>query len=93
MFGPLISKPGSSKRNKTGAWRVEERPKFLQKDCIACNMCVLVCPEYCITGEGKNTYIANYDFCKGCASCAVICPKKDIVMINEAEAAKQACKI
>ena len=83
MFGPIVSKPGSSKNNKTGAWRIEERPKFLQKDCIACNMCVAVCPEGCISGEGKNTYLADLDFCKGCASCAIVCPKKDIEMVKE----------
>jgi 2-oxoacid:acceptor oxidoreductase delta subunit (pyruvate/2-ketoisovalerate family) len=83
MFGPLTVKPGTSKNNKTGSWRVESKPKFLQKECIACNMCVLVCPEGCITGEGKNTYNCDYLYCKGCGNCAKICPKKDIVMIKE----------
>ncbi len=85
MFGPLTSKPGTSLNNKTGSWRIENKPKFLQKDCIACKMCLLVCPEGCITGEQKNTYICDYAYCKGCSSCAVICPKKDIVMIKEEE--------
>lgn len=83
MFGPLISKALTSKANKTGAWRVNTRPKFLQKDCIACKMCLLICPEACITGEGKNTFICDYDFCKGCGNCAEICPKKDIEMVKE----------
>jgi len=83
MFGPLISKPGSSRSNKTGSWRIETKPKFLQKNCIACNLCVLVCPEACIHGEGKNTYACDYNFCKGCGDCAQICPKGDIVMIKE----------
>ena len=83
MFGPLISKASTSKANKTGSWRVDLKPKFLQKNCIACKMCVLICPEACITGEGKNTYICDYDYCKGCGSCAVICPKKDIEMVKE----------
>jgi pyruvate ferredoxin oxidoreductase delta subunit len=83
MFGPLISKPGSSRNNKTGSWRTESKPKFLQKNCIACNMCVLICPENCITGEGKNTYRCDLNFCKGCGNCAFICPKQDIEMIKE----------
>ncbi|MBI4982541.1 MAG: pyruvate synthase [Candidatus Omnitrophica bacterium] len=83
MFGPLTSKPGTSKRNKTGSWRIESKPKFLQKNCIACKMCILVCPEACITGEQKNTYICDYSYCKGCSNCAVICPKQDIEMIPE----------
>lgn len=83
MFGPLICKPGSSKSNKTGPWRTEARPKFLKKNCIACNMCVLVCPESCIRGQGKNTYEVDLNYCKGCANCAAICPKQDIVMVKE----------
>lgn len=84
MFGPIKTKPGSSKANKTGAWRVEVRPKFLQKDCIACKICVNICPEGCITGKEKNTFICDYNYCKGCGNCAVVCPKKDIEMIKEA---------
>ncbi|MDO8662197.1 MAG: 4Fe-4S binding protein [Candidatus Omnitrophota bacterium] len=83
MFGPLICKPGSSKSNKTGPWRTELRPKFLKKNCIACNMCVVVCPESCVSGQGKNTYDFNPAYCKGCGTCAAICPKKDIEMVKE----------
>ena len=83
MFGPLIAKAGTSKNNKTGSWRTESRPKFLQKNCIGCKMCLVVCPEGCITGAEKNTYNCDYAFCKGCGNCAMICPKQDIVMIKE----------
>ncbi len=83
MYGPLTSKPGTSKNNKTGSWRTETKPKFLQKNCIACKLCVVNCPEGCITGGDKNTYICDYSYCKGCGLCAVICPKKDIVMEKE----------
>ena len=85
MFGPLICKPGSSKANKTGSWRTESKPKFLHKNCIACNQCAVICPENCIKGEGKNTYTCEYDFCKGCGDCAAVCPKQDIVMVKEDE--------
>ena len=83
MFGPLIAKPGSSRKNKTGSWRTEFRPKFLQKDCIGCKLCVLTCPEGCIEGTGKNAFSCDYDFCKGCGICAKICPKQDIEMVAE----------
>jgi len=46
-------------------------------------MCVLICPESCIKGEGKNTYDFNPDYCKGCGNCAAICPKRDIEMVKE----------
>ena len=85
MFGPLICKPGSSRNNKTGSWRMGQKPKYLQKACIACNMCLAACPEGCISGKEKNSYICDYDYCKGCGLCVAICPKQDIVMVNEAE--------
>lgn len=83
MFGPLVAKPGSSSGNKTGSWRSLKKPKFLQINCIACNLCKIVCPESCIEGKEKNTFISDYDYCKGCGLCAEVCPKKDIEMIKE----------
>jgi len=85
MFGPLLGKPASSKNNKTGSWRSFHKPKFLQKNCIACKLCKLVCPESCIEGDEKNSYHTDYLYCKGCGLCAYICPKKDIEMIKERE--------
>jgi len=88
MFGPIKARPGSSKANKTGSWRTGTKPKFLQKECVACRMCVMICPEGCVRGEEKNTFNCDYDFCKGCSLCAIVCPKKDIVMIKEEGADK-----
>jgi len=82
MFGPLTSKPGTSKNNKTGSWRVSAKPKFLQKNCIGCRMCAIVCPEGCVSGAGKK-YDVDLLFCKGCGNCALVCPKKDIEMTKE----------
>ena len=83
MFGPLIVRPQKSKGDKTGSWRTQLKPKFLQKDCIACKMCLLICPEGCIRGKEKNTYFTDYNYCKGCGLCAITCPKKDIEMVEE----------
>ena len=83
MFGPLTSKAGTSKNNKTGSWRTESRPKFLQKNCIGCKQCLMICPEGCIEGTEKNTYHCDYAYCKGCGMCALVCPKQDILMKKE----------
>lgn len=83
MFGPLVVNPAKSKGDKTGNWRMQVKPKYLQKNCIACRMCLLVCPEGCIQGKEKNTYLCDYNYCKGCGLCAWVCPKEDIIMVEE----------
>ena len=84
MFGPLVVKPGSSRKNKTGSWRTELTPKFLKKDCTGCKLCMTVCPEGCISeGSEKNQLVCDYEYCKGCGACAVVCPKDDIIMVKE----------
>ena len=93
MYGPLTSKPATSKKNKTGSWRTETKPKYLQKNCIACKMCLLVCPESCILGKEKNTFVADYAYCKGCGLCAAVCPKQDVIMIKEDSVEKEDKKI
>ena len=89
MFGPLIVRPSKSKGDKTGSWRIQARPKFLQKNCIACKMCLVVCPEDCIQGKEKNTYTSDHNYCKGCGLCAEVCPKADIVMEEESGGEKK----
>jgi len=81
----IATTPGSSRANKTGSWRTGKKPKFLQENCIACQLCVLVCPEGIVTGKEKNTFHNDYDYCKGCGLCAAVCPKQDIVMVPEDE--------
>ena len=62
--------PGGSLVNETGSWRTAQKPRFLQQNCIACEMCALHCPEGCIYGEGENTYHNDERYCKGCGICA-----------------------
>jgi len=83
MFGPLTVNPLKSKSGNTGSWRTILRPNYLHKDYIACRMCLIICPEGCVHGKEKNTFLSDYNFCKGCGICADICPKKDIAMVPE----------
>ncbi len=81
----IATTPGSSRANKTGSWRTGKKPKFLQENCIACQLCVLACPEGIVKGKEKNSFHSDYDYCKGCGLCAAVCPKDDIVMVPEEE--------
>ncbi len=92
MFGPLTVKPAKSKGDKTGCWRVQFRPKYLQKNCIACKMCVLICPEGCVHGKEKNSFASDYNYCKGCGLCAFVCPKQDIEMVEEQALGEKECR-
>jgi len=83
VFSVLVSKAKTSRSNKTGAWRSLTKPELLRKDCIACGLCELICPEACIEGEEKNKYLVDYQYCKGCGLCVYICPKKDIKMVPD----------
>lgn len=78
-----VAQPGTSRANKTGTWRTNQRPHFLHKTCTACNLCALACPEGCIYGNGKRTYYSDLEYCKGCGNCAAVCPVDDIEMVPE----------
>lgn len=78
-----VALPGTSRENKTGSWRTTQRPNFLHIRCTDCNLCALSCPEGCIYGKGKNTYYADFDYCKGCGICPTVCPVDDIEMVPE----------
>ena len=76
--GAIITKPGSSMKNKTGSWR-EFRPVRDAKKCIHCGFCWMFCPDMCI----NEKFEADLDYCKGCGICAQECPVKCIVMMKE----------
>lgn len=78
------ARPGKSRNNKTGSWRVFY-PVMAHDECTKCGTCQLICPEGCITQNPDKTYTIDLDFCKGCGMCAKECPDKAkaISMIQE----------
>jgi 2-oxoacid:acceptor oxidoreductase delta subunit (pyruvate/2-ketoisovalerate family) len=75
-------KPGTTRRNKTGGWRIQ-RPIYDWDKCTGCNTCETICPDGCITHAEKKQYVADLDFCKGCGLCAEMCPVDAITMKEE----------
>jgi Pyruvate/2-oxoacid:ferredoxin oxidoreductase delta subunit len=57
---------------------------FFCGTCSACDRCYLFCPDICISdmGEGQARYVANPDYCKGCAVCAAVCPRGVMSMVE-----------
>jgi pyruvate ferredoxin oxidoreductase delta subunit len=76
------AKPGKSRENKTGSWRVF-RPGFFAEKCTKCGMCQQVCPEGCIDEDSEGLPVPDYDYCKGCGLCAEECPSEAIEMKKE----------
>jgi len=77
-IGAVIEEPGSSEKNKTGAWRAL-RPVIDYEKCTKCGICWVYCPDNAI---GKNLKV-DYDYCKGCGICSSVCPVKAIKMVKE----------
>ncbi len=75
----IVTRPGSSLRNKTGPWGILS-PVFDREKCTGCNTCEVICPEGCIRHLEKKQYEADMEFCKGCAVCAEACPADAITM-------------
>jgi len=50
---------------------------FFCGTCSACDRCYLFCPDICIRDSGGRdpSYVANPDYCKGCAICVAVCPR------------------
>jgi pyruvate ferredoxin oxidoreductase delta subunit len=76
------ARPGRSRANRTGAWRVF-KPIFKHNKCTKCGICSMVCPEGCIVEREDEFFIPDYDYCKGCGLCAEECPAEDIEMTKE----------
>jgi pyruvate ferredoxin oxidoreductase delta subunit len=77
----IITQPGSSKRYRTGDWRVL-KPVIDGDKCVRCLICWIYCPEPAIKRVGEDVAI-DYTFCKGCGICATECPAKAISMVKE----------
>lgn len=85
-----IQKPAIGEAGKTGEWRTM-RPILTAEKCLvvksgklSCNICWMYCPENTVSRNIPPEY--NYDYCKGCGTCADECPVKAIEMIPEKDA-------
>lgn len=78
----IVAQPGTSREYKTGSWKTY-KPVWLYDKCTGCGLCIIYCPDGCVTGEGKginSNYDADLNYCKGCGICAQECPVDDIKM-------------
>jgi pyruvate ferredoxin oxidoreductase delta subunit len=76
------AKPGKSRDNRTGSWRVF-KPVFNNGKCTKCGLCMTICPEGCIHETEEGFVAPDYTYCKGCGLCAEECPGEAIERIQE----------
>lgn len=73
-----------------GPGRSVDDPRAEASRCLAtlpcdfCDVCVLMCPELCITRDpGSKHIVVDLDLCKGCGLCSHYCPKGAIRMVPD----------
>ncbi|PIP41591.1 MAG: hypothetical protein COX19_03115 [Desulfobacterales bacterium CG23_combo_of_CG06-09_8_20_14_all_51_8] len=74
--------------------RLKETPRFDRELCIACTMCVNICPTGALDLEIRNSIkgfrrfpvLANPQKCIGCRACEEECPAGAIFMTERAAA-------
>lgn len=79
--GAVITEPGSTLKEKTGAWRTI-MPVIDRNKCDGYGDCWAFCPDNAISIRNKKAFV-NYDYCKGCGICAQVCPVKAIRMVKD----------
>jgi 2-oxoacid:acceptor oxidoreductase delta subunit (pyruvate/2-ketoisovalerate family) len=76
-----VAQPGSMDTVKTGEWRAF-KPVLNQAKCVKCGICQNFCPEGIMGKVGEFPDI-DYNYCKGCSTCAIECPFKAIEMARD----------
>ena len=64
---------------------IQKRKRYasvLEKECVACGTCILVCPKFAITVPRGIYAEVNTDICIGCGLCKKACPASVIEMIT-----------
>ena len=80
--GAVIHEPGSTKKYKTGDWRIY-KPSIDNSKCIKCGKCWMNCPDAAIRKTKDGFFEIDYDYCKGCLICEKECPVKCISHVLE----------
>lgn len=81
-LGCAVLEAGSAAKLKTGDWK-SLAPTVDEEKCIKCGLCMIYCPEFCISENAEGFYHADLNYCKGCGICAFECPKDAISMGKE----------
>jgi pyruvate ferredoxin oxidoreductase delta subunit len=61
------------------------RPRTVREKCTKCGQCYSLCPDMAYSKDDEGYYTQNYNWCKGCGTCAQECPVDAITMTQEVD--------
>jgi len=80
VSGRTCAPPGPGCRDDDS--RVEASRCLGALACDYCDVCVLMCPDLCITRDADmGRILIDLDLCKGCGLCALYCFKGALRMV------------
>jgi len=89
-IGGVILNPGNSILKDHSASRKGVAPRFIKELCFNCGYCDMVCPDYCFVWnidpqkqKSPELLGIDYQYCKGCQKCVMVCPVKAIEAVPE----------
>ncbi len=85
ISSPAINAKANTPLRKTGNWRLF-KPVWDHEKCTKCMMCVVSCPDGCISVNPAGLPNTSYDNCKGCLICVEVCPSEAIEALREVHA-------
>lgn len=89
-LGGVIVNPGNSVLKDHSTSRKGVAPQFNKELCFNCGYCDMVCPDFCFVWElkadgGPELKGIDYQYCKGCQKCVVVCPVDAIKPVAEGD--------
>jgi len=85
ISSPAINAAANTPLRKTGNWRLF-KPVWDHEKCTKCMMCVVSCPDGCISVNPAGLPNTSYENCKGCLICVEVCPSEAIEAVREVHA-------
>lgn len=74
-FGGALKNIGMGCGSRKGKLEMHSasKPKMVEKNCVACGMCIKNCPENAIAYNKNRKAQIDYDKCIGCGQCVASC--------------------
>jgi 2-oxoacid:acceptor oxidoreductase delta subunit (pyruvate/2-ketoisovalerate family) len=78
-----VVRPETALQPRTGGWRTGVKPTVELAKCVNCLLCWLYCPDSAVRLDVTTFVGFDYDVCKGCEICSVVCPVEAIEMVED----------